>query len=443
MPGPVSTPIAPWPNCGCRRSRHWRRRRGRADPMLRWGLFLIVIGVVALVAGWLAGHPGVVTLEWQDYRIDTSAAVLLAAVLVFAALVALLYRLWWSVLSAPKWVGRIRRDRRRRHGYSALSRGLVAVAAGDADTARRQARRATEYLNDPPLTMLLSAQAAQMEGDEQAAKRFFEAMRDQPTTEFLGVRGLLLQAIKREDWAEALTLARRAYRLNPRSEWVTQTLYDLQKRTGDWGDAAVTLDEAVKMKLIPASQSGQEKANLYYQQSRRAKGFEALRWARRAYKELPGHVPAAVRWAEMCIAEGRHRKAAGVIEDAWQRNPAPELVRVYFQAKKADDATQKLAAARRLADFKPGHLESRLAVAQAALEGQNWGEARTALEAVADDQAPPRVCRLMAQLEEAEHGDLVRARSWLLRASGETGGGLPGAASAPPSPPPPAAAASS
>lgn len=387
--------------------------------MLRWGLFLIVIGVVALVAGWLAGHPGAVTLEWQNYRVDTSAAVLAAAALLFAAVVALLYRVWWSMWSAPKWLGRFRRDRRRRRGYTALSRGLVAVAAGDAETARRQARRATEYLNDPPLTMLLSAQAAQMEGDEQAARRFFQTMSEQPTTEFLGVRGLLLQAIKREDWGEALTLARRAYRLNPHSEWVMQTLYDLQKRTGEWGDAALTLDEAVKMKLIPASQSGAEKANLYYQQSLKADGFEALRWARRAYKALPGHVPSAVRWAEMCLAEDRYRKAAGVIEDAWQHNPAPDLVPVYFQAKKAEDATQKLAAARRLADFKPGHLESRLLVAEAALEAEKWADARAVLETVADDQAPPRVCRLMAQLEEAEHGDLARARSWLLRATGE------------------------
>ncbi|MGZ8880415.1 MAG: hypothetical protein ACXW1N_08895, partial [Halobacteriota archaeon] len=43
--------------------------------------------------------------------------------------------------------------------------------------------------------------------------------------------------------------------------------------------------------------------------------------------------------------------------------------------------------------------------------------ARAALEPVATEHAPQRVCRLMAQLEEEEHGDLKRAHEWLMRAS--------------------------
>ena len=51
-------------------------------------------------------------------------------------------------------------DSKRRRGYKALSQGMVAVAAGDAGEAARLARRADGLLNDPPLTLLLSAQAA-------------------------------------------------------------------------------------------------------------------------------------------------------------------------------------------------------------------------------------------------------------------------------------------
>lgn len=386
--------------------------------MIRWGLFLIVIGIVALIAGWLANNPGDVILEWQGYVIDTSVAVLIAAVLLFAAIVALLYRLLWSVFRTPRLLARARRGRRRRRGFDALSRGMVAVAAGDAETARRQAARASKYLDDPPLTMLLSAQAAQMEGDEKAAERFFSAMRDRPATEFLGVRGLLLQAMKRQDWNEALALARRAYRLNPKSDWVVKILYEMQKRTGHWSDAAVTVDEAVRMKVLPPADAEREKADIYYQRSVQESGFEALKWARKAYKTRPGHAPAAIRWAELLVAEGRHKKAAGIVEDAWQQNPDPDLADIYWKARQANDATQKLQAAQRLADFNRGHPESRIVVAVAALEAHRWGEARARLEPLATADASPRVCRLMAQLEEAEHGDLSRAREWLIRATG-------------------------
>jgi HemY protein len=358
-----------------------------------------------------------VTLEWQNYRIDTSFAVLVAAMLVFAGIVALLYRLLWSLFRVPRRFRRARRTRRQRRGYDALSRGMVAVAAGDADTARRQAQRAERYLDDPPLTMLLSAQAAQMEGDEKAAEKFFTAMSERRATEFLGVRGLLHQAIKRQDWDEALVLARRAYRMNPKSPWVVKVLYDMQKRTNRWADAAVTVDEAARLEVLPSGDAQLEKAEIYYQRSMQESGFDALKWARKAARERPGFVPAAVRWAELLIAEGRHRKAVSVIEDAWQRTPAPELAVVYWQARKVADTAQKLDAAQRLADHNPDHLESRLAVAVAALEAHNYAVARAALEPVATEHAPARVCRLMAQLEEEEHGDLKRAREWLMRAS--------------------------
>ena len=42
--------------------------------------------------------------------------------------------------------------------------------------------------------MLLSAQAAQLTGDDAAARRYFSGMLEQPETAFLALRGLLLQA---------------------------------------------------------------------------------------------------------------------------------------------------------------------------------------------------------------------------------------------------------
>jgi len=71
-----------------------------------------------------------------------------------------------------------------------------------------------------------------------------------------------------------------------------------------------------------------------------------------------------------------------------------------------------------LSSRNPQNLESRLLVASTAIYAERWGDARQALAPVADVQAPPRVCRLMAELEEREHGDMARARTWLKRASG-------------------------
>lgn len=387
--------------------------------MLRWGFIIILLGAAAAGAGWLAQRPGMVALEWAGYRIDTSVPVLLILIGALVVVCALLYRLWWSLRRVPKTAGRARQDRQQRRGYAALSRGLVAVAAGDSGAARKHARRAEALVDDRPLVTLLSAQAAQLEGDDQAASRFFQSMSERPETAFLGVRGLLVQAMKREDWDQALTLARRAYRLSPKSEWVVQTLYDLQKRTGRWADAETTLGDTAKLRLMPPEALPHERAELLYKQSLEYEDERAMDWARKAHKADPGYVPAAIRYARLLTAASKNRRAAAIIERTWEQAPDPGLAEAYWAARQAEDALKKVQAAQRLAKHNPNHDESRIAVAVAALEARLWGEARTNLESIAAPDASPRVCLLMAELEEAEHGDLARARTWLMRAAAD------------------------
>jgi HemY protein len=61
------------------------------------------------------------------------------------------------------------------------------------------------------------------------------------------------------------------------------------------------------------------------------------------------------------------------------------------------------------------HLESRLAVARAALDAHEFTEARESLKPVLTTPTR-RVAALMAHLEEAETGDIGRAREWMARA---------------------------
>src|SRR5208337_2920792 len=131
-------------------------------------------------------------------------------------------------------------------GYRALTQGMVAVAAGEPREAQRFARRADLLLADPPLTLLLSAQAAQLDGDDAAAKKFFSAMLDRAETEFLGLRGLINQALRSGDRGTALYLAERAMVLRPNTGWVVESLFDLEVRQVRWEAAWKTLTQVAK-----------------------------------------------------------------------------------------------------------------------------------------------------------------------------------------------------
>lgn len=391
-------------------------------------LFVTLVLIAGLIAGavFFADRPGTVELVWQGTLIRTSVMVLVLGVILLAMVSALVFHILRKLIRGPGAFLRSRREHRRRQGYRALTQGMVAVAAGDAAEALKYARKADVLLAEPPLTLLLSAQAAQLNGDERAAQNYFAAMLERPETEFLGLRGLLTKALREGDEATALRLAERARALRPKTPWVLSTLFDLQTRAGRWDAAEETLEEASKRKALPGNDSKRRRAVLYHERSIRAEGEglhrEAQNYAAKAHSLDPGLVPAADHLAELQMAEGRTRQAAKTIENAWRHTPHPKLAATFGRIYADNPPLQRLKRFEKLADCAPDDPESQAAAASAAMEARLWGEARRHLEKAAaryEGLIPPpaRICRLLAKLEEAEHKDETKAQDWLARAS--------------------------
>jgi len=391
--------------------------------MLRALWFIFLLAVLAVLSMWLADNPGQVSMTWQGYDIETSAAVLVSAIVGIAVLSALTYRFWIFIRGVPAGISRFRREGRRRRGYLALSRGMVAIAAGDPGEARRQAGRADDLLEEPSLTMLLSAQSAQLTGDEKAAEKFFTEMLKNPDTEFLGLRGLLNQATKNDDRYEALKWVRRAYQLKPESDWVARTMFDLASRAGLWQEADDALVMAVRNKQVSALEAQHSRSVLNHQLSMEAQASgdntKALKLSKKAGSEEPGFVPAQIHLATLLMSSGKQRKAVSTLEAAWAITPHPEIARAYWPLSDANDAMTRMKVAQKLAAFNPKNPASKLMLASSALDAGLWGDARKNLEEIASSDEPltSRYCQLMAQLEESEHSDMIAAREWLVRAA--------------------------
>src|SRR3974390_974891 len=118
--------------------------------------------------------------------------------------------LLWSILSgilrSPEQVSLFFRHRRAVKGYLAITRGLIAVGAGDSRLARKAADQAARLSPGDPLPLLLTAQTAQMAGDREGAEQAFRAMTRRDDTKLLGLRGLYIEAQRRDD-APAARLA--------------------------------------------------------------------------------------------------------------------------------------------------------------------------------------------------------------------------------------------
>ena len=386
--------------------------------MIRVIIYLIVMGLLACIAVWFADRPGEVSVTWQGWRLETSVMMLLVAMATVAVIAVMLWSLARSIWRSPDTLARYLGARRGMRGYHAVSRGLIAIGSGDVRAARKYVEEANRHAPGEPLTLLLSAQTAQLAGDGAQAERGFHQMAGRDDTRLLGLHGLYIEAQRRGDVATAQLYAEEAARQAQVPAWAGQAVLEFRCVTGDWAGAIERLDRNMKSGLIDKASYQRQRAVLLTARALASEEMErdrAKTYVLEAVKLAPTLVPAAVLAARLLGEAGELRKAGRIIEVAWRTNPHPDLAEGYAHLRPGDSARERLARIQSLAEKSPGNIEAALAVGRAALDAQEFAVARQALVPLAVTPTQ-RVAALMAELEEKEHNDEGRAREWMARA---------------------------
>jgi HemY protein len=386
--------------------------------MIRVVLYIVVVGLLAFAAVWLADRPGDVLITWQNQRIETSVMVLMVAVVAMTVLAMLLWSMIRAIVRSPGVLSRHLRTRRGARGYRAVSQGLVAVGSGDARAARRFADEARRIAPGEPLTLLLTAQTAQLAGDRAGAEQTFRLMAGRGDTKALGLHGLFIEAQRRRDPGAALLYAEEAARLPSAPAWAAHAVLEFRCAAGDWSGALERLERNMQSGLIDKAAYRRQRAVLLTARALAAEDHDrdsAKALALEAARLEPTLVPAAALAGRMLGEAGELRRAGRIIEAAWKANPHPDLAETFAHLRPGDSARERLGRVEALAQKTPGDSEGALAVARAALDAREFAIARAALTPRLG--APTqRVAMLMAELEEMEHGDEGRAREWMTRA---------------------------
>jgi HemY protein len=389
--------------------------------MIRIVLFLVSVAAIAAGVAWIADRPGNVAITWMGYQIETSVMVAILAVVALALVVMLLWSIVRAILHSPEQVSLFFRHRRAVKGYLAVSRGLIAIGAGDLRVARKAADEAARLSPGDPLALLLTAQSAQMAGDRSAAEQAFREMTRREETRLLGLRGLYIEAQRRNDPDAARLAAEEAVKVGPAVAWAGQAVLDYRCAAADWAGALDALDHMKRTldkpdyrrkRAVLLAARAQALADIDRDTSR-ALVLESVKLA-------PDLVPAAALAGRRLAESGEPRKARKILETAWAANPHPDIAESYATLRLGDSARERLTRMQKLADKVPGQLEGALAVARAALDAREFSTARTALAPYLS--APTRrVATLMADIEETEHGDEGRVREWMTRAMRASG----------------------
>ena len=188
-------------------------------------------------------------------------------------------------------------------------------------------------------------------------------------------------------------------------------MLELRCTDGDWAGALALLERNIAARSTKASYRRQRAVLL----TARALAVEdtdrdsAKTFALEADKLAPTLVPAAALAGRLLAEGGQLRKANRIIDSAWRANPHPELAQAYAELRSGESARDRLKRIEALAKRAPGHVEGALAVARAALDAQEFANARAALAPYLE-RRPSASRVLMAELERAERRRRPRPR---------------------------------
>ena len=377
-------------------------------------LFLIAFGFHALNA-----TSGEVALTVGDtaYAVD-----LPTAVLALIATILLTIGLGWFVrrlVRSPWRYARHRRRRLRGRGRQAVAQGLIAIAAGDVRSAERAAHEAARRDPNQPLALLLRAQTAQLKGDRDAARKIFQEMTEEHATRIAGLRGLYIEAEREGENEAARQIAEKAREEAPAAPWAVRALLRHQILSGDWDGALRTLAGAADGRILDKRTARRQRAVILTAKALAREEGEpdiARAAAIEAHDLAPDLVPAAVAAGRVLARQGDVRRATRVLESAWKAAPHPELAQAYLHVRPGDSAGDRLKRAEALFRMRPLADEGRFAIAAASIDAREFSRAREILTPLIEARPTRNAFILMAELEEAETGDVGRAREWLARA---------------------------
>lgn len=395
--------------------------------LLKILFFFAVVLALALGAVHLSETAQMLRIQYGGTEIALTPVKAVVAILVLMVLAWIIFKVLGLVLAFLRFlagdetaVNRYFARSRQRKGYEAFSEGMLAVASGEGKLAQDKAAKAAKYLNQPHMTNLLAAQAAETAGDSRRAIAVYKQLLEDDRTRFVGVRGLMRQKLAEGDTHKALQLAQKAYALKPRHKETQDTLLDLQTREHDWKGARQTLKDKRNQGDLPKDVALRRDAVLALQQASdvlaEGNSISAREAAISAAKASPDLIPAAVLAARSYTAQKDFRNASRILEKTWSVRPHPDVAGAYAEIVPDETPAARLRRFQALIRKNPDHEETQLLKAELLLSAEDFPGARRALGDLAEKHPTVRTLSIMAAVERGEGADDSVVRGWLARA---------------------------
>jgi HemY protein len=114
--------------------------------------------------------------------------------------------------------------------------------------------------------------------------------------------------------------------------------------------------------------------------------------------------------------ENKPESGFRMLATAWKHSPHPDLASAVHQLFASDVASKRAKRIEKLVASQPEHIESLVALGDAALQAGELIKAKTLLTLAYSKEESVRICRMMAELCQRDPSLQHEASDWLIRA---------------------------
>ena len=384
-------------------------------------LFIIILQILAILGLSIIviSNSFVISFEINDLIYSVSSSFFLIFFLILFFLIFIIQSFYFKAKYKFSKFKFNKKIRIKEKGYNSFVNGMIALANKDYKKAINESNKISNYLDDSPsLSLLLKSEVYKLEKKYDKLNIIYEKMSKDPNTENLGLRGIMEQYLRAQDYHHAFLYGEKLFNNNPNIEKIYETLVNIIAKINNWHQLINITDKAFSKKIIEKETYQNNKSIGYYeiakikQHGDIKESIKLIQKALSLRKNFPAYVNLYV---ELLIQNENFNIAKKIIKKAWENSFHTDLKSSILKLSK-NSSLEISHLTKYITSTSSDNEKSKLLLVEAFIAEKKWDNARNQIRVLLETKPKKEVCLLMAKIEEGDVNDIQKADSWKMRA---------------------------
>ena len=297
--------------------------------MFKFFLIAVQFFLVILVILFIISNSFIISFELNDFIYSVSSSyiviILLAGYLVLFILQSFYFKTKFSYSKYK--INKFLKFKNK--GFDSFVSGMIAVANKDYKTAIIESKKISNSLDDNrSLSLLLKSEIFKIEKKYDDLKNVYLEMMNNKATENLGIRGMMEQYIKSQDYHHAFIYGEKLFNSNPNIEKIYDALINIISKTNNWQQLISISEKAYNKKIINKELFNVNKSIGLFEIAKikqYSEVNESIGYLEKALNIRKNFPPYVNLYLEILIQNKDYNKAKKFLKKVWGESPHPEF----------------------------------------------------------------------------------------------------------------------